>query len=574
MNARFVRIQIPGKQRVLTLAEVQVMSGGKNVALNKVAKQSTTDFEGAASRAVDGNTDGAYAKGSQTHTTSQNNPYWEVDLGQEYPIDSVVIWNRTENDGAFVNRMAGFTLTVRNGNRKMVFESANHEAPNPSASIYVGGANPRVQIKRSAVNALSYISGHDAEAFALLAPLVSDSVYRASAITAIGRLNGTELPKEPIAGLLTELIRYIESVPATSRTQTQVMDAIQLGKDLSGQLGREAAVSIRRRLADLAVDVIVIRPIPHRMIYDRPHIYVQAGKPVEIVFENVDIMPHNLIVTTPGAREEVGILAERLGSTPEGFAKQFIPDTDKVLFATGMLQAGEQQRLQITAPAEVGEYPFVCTFPGHWRTMFGTVHVVADISDIPLQATAPVESHGDIPQRQFVRKWSTQDVLNAIHLLEAGRDFESGRQLFTQVSCVACHAMKGNGGKLAPDLFDLQKKLADQKTDVAKIVDSLVVPSKEIEEKYRTQIVVTVDGKLHSGVVVSEDDKVLRLSANPLEKNVKVVEIDQNEIDEREESKVSIMPEGLLNTMTRNEIFDLLAYIISGANPEHPAFRK
>jgi putative heme-binding domain-containing protein len=352
------------------------------------------------------------------------------------------------------------------------------------------------------------------------------------------------------------------------------MDAIQLGKDLSGQLGRETAVNIRRRLADLAVDVIVIRPIPHRMIYDRPHIYIQAGKPVEIVFENVDIMPHNLIITTPGAREEVGILAERLGSTPQGFAKQFIPDTDKVLFATGMLQAGEQQRLQITAPTELGEYPFVCTFPGHWRTMFGTVHVVADISDIPLQATAPVNSHGDIPQRQFVRKWSTQDVLNAINLLESGRDFQAGRQLFTQVSCVACHAMKGAGGKLAPDMHDLQKKLAEQKTDVAKIVDALVVPSKEIDAKYRVQIVVTVDGKLHSGVVVFEDEKILRLSANPLEKNVKVVEIDKQDIDEREESKVSIMPEGLLNTMTRNEILDLLAYIISGANPEHPAFRK
>ena len=85
---------------------------------------------------------------------------------------------------------------------------------------------------------------------------------------------------------------------------------------------------------------------------------------------------------------------------------------------------------------------------------------------------------------------------------------------------------------------------------------------------------VTLDGKLHSGVVVFEDDKVLRLSANPLEKDVQVVEIDQQDIDEREESKVSIMPDGLLNTMTRNEILDLLAYIISGANPEHPAFRK
>ena len=574
VSARFVRIQISGKQRVLTIAEVQVMSAGKNVALNKVARQSTTDFEGVASRAVDGNTDGTYANGSQTHTTSQNNPFWEVDLGQEYPIDDVVIWNRTESAGSMASRMDGFTVTVMNGSRKKVFESAGHKGPNPNVKISVGEANPRVQIKRSAVNALSYISGHDVDAFHRFAPLVSNRVYRASAVTAIGRLNGSLLPKEQVTTLLTELIRYIESVPATSRTQTEVMDAIQLGKDLSGQLGRETAVNIRRRLADLAVDVIVIRPIPHRMIYDRPHIYIQAGKPVEIVFENVDIMPHNLIITTPGAREEVGILAERLGSTPQGFAKQFIPDTDKVLFATGMLQAGEQQRLQITAPTELGEYPFVCTFPGHWRTMFGTVHVVADISDIPLQATAPVNPHGDIPQRQFVRKWSTQDVLNAINLLESGRDFQAGRQLFTQVSCVACHAMKGAGGKLAPDMHDLQKKLAEQKTDVAKIVDALVVPSKEIDAKYRVQIVVTVDGKLHSGVVVFEDEKILRLSANPLEKNVKVVEIDKQDIDEREESKVSIMPEGLLNTMTRNEILDLLAYIISGANPEHPAFRK
>ena len=134
--------------------------------------------------------------------------------------------------------------------------------------------------------------------------------------------------------------------------------------------------------------------------------------------------------------------------------------------------------------------------------------------------------------------------------------------------------MKGTGGELAPDMVDLQKKLADQKTDVAKIVDALVAPSKEIEAKYRVQIVVMVDGKLHSGVVVFEDEKILRLSANPLDKNVKVVEIDKQDIDERDESKVSIMPEGLLNTMTRNEILDLLAYIISGANPEHPAFRK
>ena len=134
--------------------------------------------------------------------------------------------------------------------------------------------------------------------------------------------------------------------------------------------------------------------------------------------------------------------------------------------------------------------------------------------------------------------------------------------------------MKGTGGKLAPDLFALQAKLADQKTDVAKIVESLTEPSKEIEEKYRTQIIATLGGKLYSGVIVEENDKVLKLSDNPLKEDAGVIEIAKDDIDERDESKVSIMPKGLLNTMTKDEILDLLAYIISGANPEHPAFRK
>ena len=75
-------------------------------------------------------------------------------------------------------------------------------------------------------------------------------------------------------------------------------------------------------------------------------------------------------------------------------------------------------------------------------------------------------------------------------------------------------------------------------------------------------------------MVVEENDKVLKLSDNPLKEDAGVIEIAKDDIDERDESKVSIMPKGLLNTMTKDEILDLLAYIISGANPEHPAFRK
>ena len=122
-------------------------------------------------------------------------------------------------------------------------------------------------------------------------------------------------------------------------------------------------------------------------------------------------------------------------------------------------------------------------------------------------------------------------------------------------------------------MAEVQKKLADQKLTLPKLVESLVYPSKEIPEKYRTQIIVTTEGKLYSGVIVDQDDKILKLTANPLEKDAKVTQIPKADIDEQDESKVSIMPEGLLNTMTRDEILYLIAYIISGANPEHPAFR-
>ena len=74
---------------------------------------------------------------------------------------------------------------------------------------------------------------------------------------------------------------------------------------ISAQLSsRPDALERRKRISELAIDVFIVRPIPHRMQYDRDHLYVQAGKPFEIIFDNTDIMPHNLVVTRPDSREE------------------------------------------------------------------------------------------------------------------------------------------------------------------------------------------------------------------------------------------------------------------------------
>ncbi len=132
----FVRIELPGKGP-LTLAEVQVFSGGKNIALKCKARQSSTDSKaGDASHAVDGKIDGAFKSGTQTHTKEdESKPWWEVDLGADKPIDSVVVWNRSEENGKYAGRLEGFAVVVLDANRREVFKKVGNAAPPESAKI-------------------------------------------------------------------------------------------------------------------------------------------------------------------------------------------------------------------------------------------------------------------------------------------------------------------------------------------------------------------------------------------------------------------------------------------------------
>ncbi len=137
-SGRFVRIELPGKQKILSLAEVQVFSGTENIAGGKAASQSTTAFDGPAELAIDGNTDGRYAEAkSTTHTEQSDNPWWEVDLKEARPIDRIVVWNRTDNN--LQSRLAGFRLVLLDEQRKPVWEQTTEEAPNPSAELSLSG---------------------------------------------------------------------------------------------------------------------------------------------------------------------------------------------------------------------------------------------------------------------------------------------------------------------------------------------------------------------------------------------------------------------------------------------------
>jgi hypothetical protein len=141
-DVRRVRIELPGKGRILSLAEVEVIDRfGDNVARLGVTRQSSTDFRGAAERAVDGNTDGAYDGGSVTHSATESNPWWEVELGANAEVREVRLWNRT--DGELEQRLDGARVALIDLHGDVIWRSAALVAPEPMLSITFGGVHER-----------------------------------------------------------------------------------------------------------------------------------------------------------------------------------------------------------------------------------------------------------------------------------------------------------------------------------------------------------------------------------------------------------------------------------------------
>lgn len=119
---------------------------------------------------------------------------------------------------------------------------------------------------------------------------------------------------------------------------------------------------------------IVLSTVPEAMSYDLKSFEVKAGSTVKLWFQNMDYMPHNVVIGTPGSAEVLGPLAEALGA--KGFETGFIPDSDQILAHSKLLNHRQAELVEFTAPTEPGDCDFICTFPGHWRLMRGVMHVV------------------------------------------------------------------------------------------------------------------------------------------------------------------------------------------------------
>ena len=120
---------------------------------------------------------------------------------------------------------------------------------------------------------------------------------------------------------------------------------------------------------------VSINVVPNLVQYDTTRFDVSPGATVELSLKNGCVMPHNLLLIKADA--EPAIVAAVTAMGVEGMERHFVPETPGILGATKLLPPGGSQTLTFNAPTEAGEYPYICTFPGHWFTMRGVMRVRA-----------------------------------------------------------------------------------------------------------------------------------------------------------------------------------------------------
>jgi azurin len=111
------------------------------------------------------------------------------------------------------------------------------------------------------------------------------------------------------------------------------------------------------------------------MKYDKELITAKAGTTIQIVLNNPDFMQHNLLLIKPGTTDKVGAAADAMVRDPNGAKLNYVPKMPEVIGATPLINPGGKYTLTIKLPAVPGDYPYICTFPGHWRIMKGVLRV-------------------------------------------------------------------------------------------------------------------------------------------------------------------------------------------------------
>jgi azurin/glucose/arabinose dehydrogenase len=245
---------------------------------------------------------------------------------------------------------------------------------------FQGPDNIVAATQRDAIKSAVSTKREPAAVFAALSSMIERGYQVPTAAQGLRGIPREAWPAEATATAARALVAWAAKAHANERTSRDYVETIQMADDLAGALPATEAESLRKQLSGLRVNVYVIRAVVEGMRYDTTRIVVPAGKPFEIIFENPDVMPHNLVVVEPGARTRVG--TEAMALPPENLdraGRAWVTESREIVAATKLLETGQSETLRIRALRDEGVYEYVCTFPGHWTVMYGQLVVTKDV---------------------------------------------------------------------------------------------------------------------------------------------------------------------------------------------------
>ena len=184
------------------------------------------------------------------------------------------------------------------------------------------------------------------------------------------------------------------------------------------------------------------------------------------------------------------------------------------------------------------------------------------------QKISAIENIGYVFAGRPFTNWTLDELAAAAEKGMKGRNYETGRRMFGSAACFACHRFGNEGGMTGPDLTS-----AGGRYSARDFLDQVLNPSKEINEQFVPTVLTKNDGTTVTGAVVNLNGDYVVINEDPSDPNQRVT-VDRKEVKSIEPSKISTMPPMLLSRLTRDEILDLVAYVLSGGNRDHEMFRK
>lgn len=243
----------------------------------------------------------------------------------------------------------------------------------------------------------------------------------------------------------------------------------------------------------------------------------------------------------------------KVGWTPESYETYFTWIHDSFRFKGGRSYVGFIDRARKMALSHVSKSEYE-----KYNEMSGAALLTGSGNDLA-QNTVQPEGPG--------KRWTVDDAQPLMEEL-SGRDLERGKAMYAASLCLSCHTMQSEGGIVGPDLTQLGTRFSPKD-----ILESTINPNAVISDQYAATIFYLQDGSSVLGKLTNEDEEKYYVSQNPFAPNV-LREIPKKEVTNKKLSDISVMMPGLINRLNEEELKDLMAYLISGGNPDHEVFQN